>query len=91
MYTVEVINWQWQVTKTRRDMFWFAKNNHPRMKRFRTQKAAREWLESQHFAPLFKSQKRPFLYRSMQGGMEARIMKAEDNPYGFMPKGWDRF
>lgn len=87
-YTVEVINWVWQSAKTRDDMFYFLSHSHPRLKRFRTQKAAREWLEKNGFEPVFKRQKRPFMYRSAQGGMEARIMVAENNPYGFMPKGW---
>lgn len=87
-YTVEVINWEWQAVKSRSDFFYFTSHHHPRLKRFGTQKEAREWLGRNGFHPLFPKQKRPFMYRSMQGGMEARIMEADNNPYGRMPRGW---
>lgn len=71
-YEIEIINWVWQEVKTRNDMFYFAKNSHPRVKKFRSQKAAREWLESQSFRPIFNAN-RPSIYLSENGGMQATI------------------
>lgn len=89
-YNVMIINWEWQVSKTSPrkggDRFYFSAHNHPRVKRFRTQKAAREWLESQGFTPLFPNAKRPVIYTSKMGGMQANIV-VEDEPYGFWPAG----
>ena len=76
-YSVEVINWVWQVEKKRLegDMFYFADHHHPRIKRFRTQKAAREWLQANGFEPYGFCKSNPFLFKSMQGGMEARLVR----------------
>ena len=92
-YEIQIINWQWQITKTScrkadGDRFWFARegNDHPRIKTFKTMKAAREWLVANSFVPVFKSAKRPCTFRSPMGGMEARIV-VKDDQWGFFPAG----
>lgn len=92
-YEVEIINWQWQITKTsprnpETDQYWFSRpgNDHPRIKMFKSMKAAREWLVSNGFVPMFKSAKRPCAFRSPMGGMEARIVEKGDR-WGFYPAG----
>lgn len=89
-YEIEVINWQWQITKTsprkNGDRFWFSRNDHPRIKKFRSMKAARAWLENNNFKPIFPTAKRPCTFRSPSWGMEARIVLANDK-YGFFPSG----
>ena len=79
-YEIEIVNWIWQSVKTRRDMFYFTDHEHPRIKRFKTQKAARAWLESAGFTPIFGG-KRPSTYRSMQRGMQATIRECRKAGY----------
>lgn len=81
-YTIEIINWVWQESKP---FGWFSHNGHPLLKSFSTQKAAREWLAANGFRPLFKRQKRPCVWQSPQGGMEARIIRGDDNPFRLLP------
>lgn len=69
-YEIEFI--VWECARTRLDS--------PRLKSFTTQKAAREWLESMGFEPVFKG-KRPSIYRSRRdrygrSGMQATIIEA---------------
>lgn len=91
-YEVEVINWEWQITRNNYrgdcDHCWFshAGNNHPRIKKFRSMKAARAWLEENGFKPVFRAAKRPCMYISPMGGMEARIVLKGDE-FGFYPNG----
>lgn len=80
MYEIEIVNWIWNDVKTRRDRLYFATNGHPRIKRFATQREAREWLEGNGFEQMFRSSKRPVMYRSGRdrygySGMQARIVR----------------
>lgn len=74
MYDIEIINHTWASDKTKADMFYFTDHDCPRIKSFKTQKAARAWLESAGFAPVFGG-KRPSIYSSKQHGMQATIKK----------------
>lgn len=91
-YEVKLINWEWQTTKTSArkggDRFWFSRpgNDHPRIKSFRSMRAAREWLASVGFSPVLRSAKRPCTFSSPMGGMEARIVVMGDR-WGFFPAG----
>lgn len=80
-YEIEIINWEWQTTKSLDDMFYFTKNEHPRIKSFRSQKAAREWLAAQGFRPQFASAKHPSIYRSASGGMQATIYEKNNREW----------
>lgn len=92
-YEIQVVNWEWQTTKTScrkagADRFWFSRegNDHPRIKTFKTMKAAREWLVANGFEPVLKSAKRPCTYKSPMGGMQARVVVKGDR-WGFFPAG----
>lgn len=81
-YTIEIMNPQWQTTVTKNDRFYFTSHMHPRIKRFRTQKAAREWMAANGFEPWLKNAKRPTIFLSGQRGMTAKIVvdNGKDEP-----------
>lgn len=74
-YTVEIINWVWATAKSSNNDYYFQDHKLPCIKNFKTQKAARTWLASQCFTPMFKS-KKPSMYKSIGGGLQATIKEA---------------
>ena len=82
-YEIEIVNWVWQESKP---MFYFCDNKHPRIKKFSTQKAAREWLARNGFEPFFKDAKNPTVYHSKrdrygQSGMQATICESNSDTW----------
>lgn len=75
-YNIEVVNWVYMDVKPHGDNFYWSDHDLPRIKRFKTQKAAREWLNNQGFEPLFREAKDPSIYVSPLMGTQATI-KAE--------------
>lgn len=85
-YEIEIVNWVWQEAMTRNNSFYFCDHKHPRIRRFATQKAAREWLASNGFEPFFKDAKRPTMFHSKrdrygQSGLQATIREADNDAW----------
>lgn len=64
IYEIEVINWVGNAARTKGDKFYYLDHEQHRIKRFTTIKAARAWIESNGFVPVFKHAKRPTMYQS---------------------------
>ena len=79
-YELEIVNWTHLSTEN--DPHKYTHN----IGNFKTQKAAREFLERNNFAPLFKQAKRPATYVSPQHGTQATICISKR---GLWPDGSD--